>query len=586
MPQFVTIEDLRRLESTLLGRTNIRPRSITEDKLAVGAASAAVVRDGSISDVHIGTLTLDALTVNGSMQSSNYSAGTAGWIINASGTAEFYELSVIADIEGGTLSIGTSPNWFRVDSSGNIWSGNATFAGAQANQFAVTNAGAVSASDITITGGSLNINSGAFVVTSGGALTATDITVTGGSMNIGSGSFIVTTGGAVTADSITLEGWVTTSTGGGYRTAVSGQRVTITESDANRVTFYSGSGSEVTPGYIEESVSGGARTLDIRAASLGSPYAHYTGRFLATGSTASTTSTATVIGNEVFLIGEEGISIRFGSGANEVLSADWDATGNISFTPGGLTNAGYVRIATSNDSGIRLQDSSTTTNPTTYVRFEADDGNADAFMGLVAGALRVQNQVTGEDIEFWTQANVRGYVRAAGYLEWTDGTDVSLSANSGYVLVGTSGGAHMAIDTNEVQAKSSGTAATTLNLNILGGTVQVGSATLTQTIDLRTDTINFSRDDVQFTVGDSTTPAGATASIYRAANGFALSVYNKTDLGTTGPDGIVVELGTDTDDPGNDDRFFVCRKGDGTVVGGIRGNGATGGGVELWTENT
>jgi hypothetical protein len=60
---------------------------------------------------------------------------------NADGAASF----------SGSISIGTSPNWFKADASG-IWLGGATFAAAT---FSVSMAGAVSASNVTITGGDI-----------------------------------------------------------------------------------------------------------------------------------------------------------------------------------------------------------------------------------------------------------------------------------------------------------------------------------------------------------------------------------------------------------------------------------------------
>lgn len=61
----------------------------------------------------------------------------------------------------------------------------------------------------TITGGSININSGTFQVSTGGA-----VTISAGSLNINSGTFQVTTGGALTATSATITGTINAT--GGY----------------------------------------------------------------------------------------------------------------------------------------------------------------------------------------------------------------------------------------------------------------------------------------------------------------------------------------------------------------------------------
>lgn len=54
-------------------------------------------------------------------------------------------LRISGAFSAGTISIGTSPNWFKVDADGNIWSGQDTLANAQANTFAVTKAGVLNA---------------------------------------------------------------------------------------------------------------------------------------------------------------------------------------------------------------------------------------------------------------------------------------------------------------------------------------------------------------------------------------------------------------------------------------------------------
>ena len=180
----LTEEQLRQIETALLGRTNIRPRSITGDKLA------------------------------STLQSPNYSevgGAEAGWQILQSGAAKFYELTIVGSIAGGTIDIGgDDATSFHVDVDGNMWLGDASFGSAP---FTVSNAGAVTASDLTITGGSLSIGTGntilkvnndgdlwighategsaPFQVDNTGSVTASDLTVTGGSLSIGTGNAIL-----------------------------------------------------------------------------------------------------------------------------------------------------------------------------------------------------------------------------------------------------------------------------------------------------------------------------------------------------------------------------------------------------------
>jgi len=121
--------------------------------------------------------------VGGAIKSPNYLAGSTGWIIRNDGSSEFGSATVRGNITAGTISIGTSPNWFNVDSAGNIWSGGATYS---VGTFKVSNTGALSATGASITG----------------AVTATTLTATGsgtiGGWSIGSTTL---TGGPLTLNS-------------------------------------------------------------------------------------------------------------------------------------------------------------------------------------------------------------------------------------------------------------------------------------------------------------------------------------------------------------------------------------------------
>jgi len=80
--------------------------------------------------------------------------------------------------------------------------GTLKLGGSSSPAFSVSAAGAVACSNITITGGSLNINSGAFTVSAAGAMACSSVTITGGTLNINSGVFSVSAAGAVVASSI------------------------------------------------------------------------------------------------------------------------------------------------------------------------------------------------------------------------------------------------------------------------------------------------------------------------------------------------------------------------------------------------
>ena len=80
----------------------------------------------------------------------------------------------------------------------NITTGTLTSTAINNGAFTVSSVGAVTASDLSITGGSISLNGGVFGVTSLGAVTASNLSVTGGSLNI-NGNFIVNSSGDLTA---------------------------------------------------------------------------------------------------------------------------------------------------------------------------------------------------------------------------------------------------------------------------------------------------------------------------------------------------------------------------------------------------
>jgi len=97
----------------------------------------------------------------------------------------------VGALSGGTISIGSGNAVFKADSNG-IYLGNSAFESAP---FRVSMLGDVNASNLAITGGSININSGVFQVNSNGAVTCSNINITGGSINI---SNSITIGNTIT----------------------------------------------------------------------------------------------------------------------------------------------------------------------------------------------------------------------------------------------------------------------------------------------------------------------------------------------------------------------------------------------------
>tara|TARA_B100000029_G_scaffold3990_1_gene4731 strand:+ start:1085 stop:5209 length:4125 start_codon:yes stop_codon:yes gene_type:complete len=84
----------------------------------------------------------------------NYTSGSAGFILNNDGTVEFNDGTFRGDLTAGTIDIGT--NAFKVNSSGQLFMGNAVFGSAP---FRVDSDGTLVASGATIAG-TLTINAG------------------------------------------------------------------------------------------------------------------------------------------------------------------------------------------------------------------------------------------------------------------------------------------------------------------------------------------------------------------------------------------------------------------------------------------
>jgi hypothetical protein len=106
------------------------------------------------SKITAGTIGAHTITLNGAnsiIKSSIYNS-TQGWQIDGIGNATF-NTAIIR----GEFSSGTSPNWFRVDASGNIWSGANTYANASTT-FRVSNTGQLTANSGLIGGFSLSTN--------------------------------------------------------------------------------------------------------------------------------------------------------------------------------------------------------------------------------------------------------------------------------------------------------------------------------------------------------------------------------------------------------------------------------------------
>lgn len=137
------------------------------------------------------------ITVKGSGEFSGKITATSGYIGNGSNG---FLISNTSISNGMTSLRDTQHNGVYIGTDG-IALG--------AGKFKVTSAGAVTATNLSLTGGSINIKD-KFIVDSQGAVTATNLAITGGSIKLGgtatNPAFSVTATGAVTAKNLNITG--------------------------------------------------------------------------------------------------------------------------------------------------------------------------------------------------------------------------------------------------------------------------------------------------------------------------------------------------------------------------------------------
>ena len=186
--------------------TSAKINTLDASKITTGQLSAARIGAGTISASTI----IMANSAASILRSSNYVAGTSGWQIKGNGDAEFNQLDLVNSIDIG----GSDTTSFHVDSSGNMWLGNASYGSAP---FRVSNGGNVVANNLTVTG-THNIQTA--TQTYSGTTTVTYNS--GTNVNVG--------------------GNVTLTSGGVFRTASSGRRAQLDVGGLNFTSSISGAG--------------------------------------------------------------------------------------------------------------------------------------------------------------------------------------------------------------------------------------------------------------------------------------------------------------------------------------------------------
>lgn len=250
--------------------------------LDVGTSSGGKIRLGATADTGA-RIALSKDFIKGfSTASTNDTTGVTFYLKSSDGsvTLDGGTTGTLLSITNGqivntgtnaSLSVGTSPNWFKVDPNGSssatgIWLGAAAFASAP---FRVDMTGKMIATKLSIdttgmTPTDVILNSSAFVLTAAGSLTVTNITATGGTIGGTTISSTTLTGGIIAgatfnvgnAGSINFTGsgnmtWQSGATGGitvsnsGYiqssnYTSTTGWKLDATGLDLNQGTISAG----------------------------------------------------------------------------------------------------------------------------------------------------------------------------------------------------------------------------------------------------------------------------------------------------------------------------------------------------------
>ena len=280
--------------ANLIQEANIADANITEAKIGTAAITTAKIADASITNAKVVDLSADKITsgsiiggeitvggvsnTTGFIKSYNYSTGSAGWIINADGSAEF-DAAVIrgtldasqinvtninaSNISTGTLNVDRLPtittselNFVPVETDNVIASINASTEGITINAAQVDLSGKLNVTNPSITSGDIG-----GISISGTYIESANYASSGGAdgfriQSDGDAFFRdVTISGVLNGVSVNQPVTLDIPSGGKIRTAASGARVELHQSGSfPSVNFYS-SGGTTTSLYDDNSAS-------------------------------------------------------------------------------------------------------------------------------------------------------------------------------------------------------------------------------------------------------------------------------------------------------------------------------------------
>lgn len=303
--------------------------------------SEADITSLSASKITTGSIEATVITIGsgGVIKSSNFVTGPTGdgWQLSPT-LAEFNNVTVRGTLIAGS---GSSVDWTYLTNisvtNADIVDLNAEKINAGTLDSGVINTGALNADNITtgtlsadfISGGTISADlisggtlSGDLIF--GGTINATNVNVTningtnittntipGDAMNVSSLSAIDGNTG-----SITVNGWLTTTTGGGFRTGSSGARVEIDDNSPEFVRLYNTSGTQV--GKVGYDTGFSAMTVQ----AVGELVLYGSNGLSAWGGTNNQISFGGTTGGYTDLLTGTSYSIRFFSGSTQKMYVD------------------------------------------------------------------------------------------------------------------------------------------------------------------------------------------------------------------------------------------------------------------------
>ena len=169
--------DNAKIASATITNAKIADATITAAKITDATITSAKIADAAITSAKIGSAAITSAKIANSIQSDNYSAGSAGWIINKTGTAEFENAIVRGTIYGtaGTFSgsiTGATGNFSGTLSGANITGATGSFTG-------ILQAGTIDVSQL-VGSTSTYVSSGTYYPTCPAGFTKMRVTLVGG----------------------------------------------------------------------------------------------------------------------------------------------------------------------------------------------------------------------------------------------------------------------------------------------------------------------------------------------------------------------------------------------------------------------